>query len=375
MLVTNIRIEDNQVAATVEWEDSRRERVDIFVRGDNLVADPNGFLLLCYLPAWKSGEKRLKIDGEICPVLRANMSAASQSIARWHGMVNAPDIVATNGSREPSKEVAIFLSGGVDSLASLRASLARVPSSHPEALSAAILVAGTTSDAKFEGLKKIQKIITGDVGVEAIALRTNAQELHGNDIPFYMHVYHGAFLSGLAHFLSNRLRTARISATFDAANLEPWGSHPLLDPFYSSAHMTIEHHGLEMSRFQKTEAIADWPIALKHMNVCTSRDVEGENCGRCEKCRRTMLALLSMGKLGAADAFPKNDLQPSDLADLYIGNAYQASCYRDLLVPLRRVGRDDLAKAIETKLNPGLLLTTARRIKRRFGHSKSAIPS
>jgi hypothetical protein len=169
---------------------------------------------------------------------------------------------------------------------------------------------------------------------------------------FYINIYHGAFLAGLAHCLGGRFRKVKISATFDAANLEPWGSHPLLDPFYSSAHMAIDHHGLEMSRLTKTAIVAEWPVGLDHVNVCVSPEAVGENCGRCEKCLRTMLALTALGKLNATAAFPRRDLRAEDLTNLEIGNAYQASCYRDLLLPLRDRGRSDLAAVLERKLAP-----------------------
>jgi hypothetical protein len=65
-----------------------------------------------------------------------------------------------------------------------------------------------------------------------------------------------------------------------------------------------------------------------------------------------MLALTALGKLNATAAFPRRDLRAEDLADLEIGNAYQASCYRDLLLPLRDRGRSDLAAVLERKLAP-----------------------
>jgi hypothetical protein len=339
------------VRARVKWEDAKRDTLDLFVEGEDLVADPNAFLILSYLPAWQAGEKRVLVEGgDTCPILQANLAAVSQTLERWHGYSNPPRIEASNATRLPAGSVGLFVSGGIDSLASLRCNLQRIPRSHPEAISAIVLVAGSTSERKFERLNEVHEMIAREAGVQPIALRTNAQLLHENNMPFYINVYHGAFLSGLAHCLGGRLRKVKISATFDAANLKPWGSHPLLDPFYGSAHMTIEHSGLEMSRFAKTAVVAEWPEGLCHVNVCVSPDAVGENCGRCEKCLRTMLALMALGKLETAAAFPRRSLQAEDIADLKIENAYQASCYRDVLVPLREQGRADLAVVLERKL-------------------------
>lgn len=353
MIVSGFTTEEDSARAKVRWEEAGRDAQEIFVQGRDLCADPNGFLMLCFLPAWHAGERRVIVEGgDICPVLRANLAAASQTLMRWHRLADPPRIEASSGTRLPGERVGLFVSGGIDSLASLRSSLQRIPRSHPEAVSATILVSGSTSERKFTRLREVHEIIAREAGVQPIALRTNAQSLHGNNMSFYIKIYHGAFLAGLAHFLSGQLRKVKISATFDAANLEPWGSHPLLDPFYSSAHMAIDHHGLEMSRLAKTAIVAEWPVALDHVNVCVSPNSVGENCGRCEKCLRTMLALLALGKLNATAAFLRRDLRAEDLTDLKIENAYQASCYRDLLLPLRNRGRSDLAAVLERKLAP-----------------------
>lgn len=365
MIVSRFIAEEECVRAEVRWEEAARDAQEIFVRGPDLCVDPNAFLILCFLPAWHAGERRVVIeDGGICPVLHANLAAASQTLTRWHRLADPPSIEASAETRLPAEKVGLFLSGGIDSLASLRTSLQRVPRSHPETISAAILVGGSTSESKFIRLKEVHEIIAHEAGVEPIALRTNAQSLHKNNMSFYINIYHGAFLAGLAYCLGGRFRKVKISATFDAANLEPWGSHPLLDPFYSSAHMAIDHHGLEMSRLDKTAIVADWPVGLDHVNVCVSPEAVGENCGRCEKCLRTMLALTALGRLNATAAFPRRELRAEDLMDLEIGNAYQASCYRDLLQPLCDRGRSDLAAVLERKLAPPTrvrrLVTTAR---------------
>lgn len=365
MIISHFKADQDQVSAQVKWEEVDRDDLNLFVQGKDLVADPNAFLILSFLPAWLAGEKRIVVEGgDICPVLQANLAAVSQTIRRWHRYPDPPRMETSNGTRLPAGGVGLFVSGGIDSLASLRCNLQQIPRSHPEAISSIILVAGSTSERKFAQLNKVHEEIAREAGVQPVALRTNAQSLHGNDIAFYINVYHGAFLSGLAHCLGGRLRKVKISATFDAANLKPWGSHPLLDPFYSSAHVAIEHNGLEMSRFAKTAVVAGWPEGLRHVNVCVSPDAAGENCGRCEKCLRTMLALTALGKLKTATVFPLRELRGQDIADLKIENAYQASCYRDLIVPLSDQGRSDLADVLRRKLAPPTPLDQLARIAR-----------
>lgn len=52
--------------------------------------------------------------------------------------------------------------------------------------------------------------------------------------------------------------------------------------------------GGETTRQGKIAAIADYPLTYDRLNVC---DVHATNCGKCEKCRRTMTGLYSMDKL------------------------------------------------------------------------------
>lgn len=53
------------------------------------------------------------------------------------------------------------------------------------------------------------------------------------------------------------------------------------------------------TRFEKTEYIADYPLAAKYLSVCFR---DGENCGRCPKCIRT---LITLDVTGALDNFAK----------------------------------------------------------------------
>jgi hypothetical protein len=62
------------------------------------------------------------------------------------------------------------------------------------------------------------------------------------------------------------------------------------------------------------------------------------NCGRCEKCLRARLALYVTG-IRHAGAFGETLPEPDLVeAGVEIHDRYTASCYRDLIGPLRDVG-------------------------------------
>ncbi len=55
------------------------------------------------------------------------------------------------------------------------------------------------------------------------------------------------------------------------------------------------HSGCETNRIGKEKFIADYPIVQKGLTVCG--EINTKNCGRCEKCLRTMAELNSIGRL------------------------------------------------------------------------------
>ena len=63
---------------------------------------------------------------------------------------------------------------------------------------------------------------------------------------------------------------------------------------FSTFGLRIYSDGGEMTRLEKTELIADYSIAQKRLHVCLTRPY---NCGKCDKCLRTLLTLDCIGKL------------------------------------------------------------------------------
>lgn len=106
-----------------------------------------------------------------------------------------------------------------------------------------------------------------------------------------------------------------------------------------------------MSRFEKTALIAEWPVGLQNLRVCQRDDTGTANCGRCEKCLRTMTTLEALGKLeGLTDTFPSQTITPEELGMLVkynmITHKHQLTWYRETVDALTSRGRTDLATMI-----------------------------
>jgi hypothetical protein len=368
-LNTGIKGNSVQARATVIWEDSESPTQEIYFQTDEqfgpyLSCNPNAFLLATLLPAMRLAEKRVAIDAEVCPELQDGLLTAMSLIREWFG----PDrsfvrIESKPRFRPPSsfklERACSFLSGGIDSLATLRANRLNIPPNHPASIKDCLFVQGfdiplnETSDTAFRHILDSLSEVAKDADVTLIPIATNIASLY-DDMKFWMYEFHGAAIAAVAHSLSRRLTRAYVASSCDVRNVIPWGSNPLLDPNYSSADLRIYYDSLRLSRLAKTEIVGDWDIALQNLRVCVDNQ-EGlskclPNCGQCEKCIRTMVELVAVGKLSQTQAFPVNDVSPEMLEKVYIRGPGHAAIYRDMLEPLGAQGRHDLVQVIEIKL-------------------------
>jgi len=91
--------------------------------------------------------------------------------------------------------------------------------------------------------------------------------------------------------------------------VDPAHFEPLLLDCFSTAGLKIFSDGSEGDRNDKIDFIADNALARKYLHVCINREF---NCGVCEKCLRTLLALDAANKLDNfravfdIDAYNKN---------------------------------------------------------------------
>jgi hypothetical protein len=150
-------------------------------------------------------------------------------------------------------------------------------------------------DARVDGIRRA----AARVGLDLIRLDSNIKEHFGR----------GQFSMALVLGFKNVL----LPSDDMRAGLRAKGLHPFLDPRFSTERTELHHYG-DASRWQKTERVARLPAALETLAVCKYDDLEADrNCGRCEKCLRTMLALHAVGALDRCPVFDQ-PLEVSSLA-------------------------------------------------------------
>jgi len=386
MRIRNIRLERSadglRAVADVAWEERERPEQAIFFETDALLgealrphADP--FLLGAFVPAMRAGERRIAIEGSLCPRLREGVMTAMDVLRRWYGPPRtAPRL-------EPSKpdavrrpvtppRAALFLSGGVDSLFLLRTNRRDYPPDHPNYFRDGIYIWGADMDGAtlvhqvaYRAGRAALAPLVEETGLELIGVRTNVKQLDTKKST-YIFESMGSTLAAVGHALAGRLSDVSIAATHWIADLRPHGSHPHLVHAYAGSALRLHHEGQRFQRLAKVMEIARWDAALASLRVCFAYPQQegGINCGRCHKCIRAMLELTAAGADPAkVKTLPLARLSPRMVRRMPLKGWNQSVYIPVLLEPLRRVGRADLADALAARLRRN---RWERRLKRAF---------
>ena len=370
-LESEIGSEGARAACRVEWEDSERPSLDLVfeTRGEaaaTFSADPNAFLLGAILPSFRRQERRLSIPGSVCPRLRDGLYAAMGILKSWFAPGRRlteiePSRAWRPAARAARPEGALFLTGGVDSLYALWRNRRLYPRNHPASFRSAIYVPSfafpeeSPSDRTRDLVGRQLRSIAAIARAEGLRLLTPTTNLRRLDADGYFTAREGlsAILASTAHLFSASLTSASIAPGLAATDETPCGYHPLLGPLYSTSGLQILHDWTISERLGKIRQISDWNTALANLMVCFEGPLPdgAGNCGRCEKCLRTMTELLVCGALDRCAAFPKRRIEPDDIEAMGVG--YHPSVFstfwQPLLKPLEESGRGDLRAAIVRK--------------------------
>jgi len=371
--IKTITAERVRVSATLIWENRNRPAEEVYFEttaefGDDLCINPNSWLLCSALAAMRYGEERIKIDAPISPEIKDGLINSMKCLIDWHGgernviSIEAPLEKEILFAKETARAGALF-SGGIDALAMVRDNHLNFAVNHPRRIQDGILVYGvlegeleaeSKEDPSFKNVINAVTTMANDAGIELIQVYTNAYAHFRDldrDFSFWRFEYHGSFLAAIAHAFAPRLSVASIASTYDFANLEPWGSHPLLDPLYSTCSLQVRHENAALSRLEKTQLVGEWDVALKQLRVCNEKESYQNgnyNCGECEKCVRTMTAFLSLNILDRIATFKEKDVTKEKLVNTcYLSDSYEVNCYREVIEPLEKIGRHDLVEGIE----------------------------
>lgn len=343
----------------------------------------------------------LGVRGTSSPRLAWGLRELQRVHAIWWPRSTGPieidwERLAPAGPEDCGSGVAAGFSGGVDSLFTTWRHLPRVERIPGFALNHIVMIDGFDYDSdqrdpgRFEALRSIYGPLAESEGLSLVIMRTNMQafQLATAKARVNWLTWIGALLASPALAMSRGLRRHYIAAAEGYAHFDRLGSHPLTDGWLSTEGMEILHDGADASRSDKLAALATWPATFDRLRVCRTPDWSGfdvqrktiSNCGRCEKCTRTMIALHLNGTLDRYRTFSRPLSWPSIAAARHDHSLFYARESLRLLLSGRELGLAGAA-AISLGLSIGRmavrrvlrLLRGRRRTSAAAGRAKNAL--
>jgi hypothetical protein len=312
-------------------------------------ATPEAAVAAFILPAMQRGEA-LEIEQPVSARLLEALPTLQDVFSTWWPKYRPVPVLAepvSDSSAEATNGVGCFFSGGVDSFYTVLRS--------QEEITHLVFVQGfdipLANPSLLERATAAAREAAAALGKPLIIVRTDLKEAAAASLvppltpnAFWPH-YHGAALATVGHLLAHVVDTIIVPATHTYRDLFPWGSHPMLDHMWSSDGVAFVHYGAETTRFEKVQAIAHAPAVLDHLRVCWRNPDGAYNCGRCEKCVRTMIALHVAGALEECATLPRR-LDYSAVRRMWLQNENDVAFADENLAGADAAGYSALSRAI-----------------------------
>jgi hypothetical protein len=273
-----------------------------YLREEN--GDP--FLAALLLPAMMRGE-RLALPAPISPRLRRRLPDLQAIHISFDGrLTRVPVEAPAPGTTPPAAApdaTGLFFSLGVDSFYSLLKHEARL-FGEQERITHLITLHGmhgeTEPSFRPRVLANVERVAR-ETGKRLVPVTTNVRLVADRLARWNMS--HGAAVLSVALALDGLCERVLLAASTTYDQLYPWGTHPMLDPLWSTERLEVVHDGAEMDRIGKVGVLAESPLALDTLRVCPGYG-GAYNCGRCVKCLPTMIDLFQCGALARSATFP-----------------------------------------------------------------------
>lgn len=337
---------------------SRRYHVWFTWPGPACPAPADAFLTISLLAAMRLGQP-LQVDGGVSARLLRNARLIQDVLRCWDPNLPIVDVEAAMAvpvSTAPkARDVGATFSGGVDAFYTVL--------KHPE-IRTLLFVHGLDVPLRRTAFRNLVSTKLGSaaarLGRDFVEVETNARSFSERFMPW--HYSYGAVLAAVGMLLAGRLERMYFASGQTYRVMLPDGANPVLIPMFSTDHIMFESDGCEYSRAKKAAAIADSEPAMDTLRVCFDNPNDAYNCGRCEKCLRTMASLEIAGALGRCRTFDR-PLEYRRLARQPTWHPSLRCLVEDNLDDaVRSNASPDLIAALRRALNPPLVERLARRL-------------
>jgi hypothetical protein len=319
------------------------------------VSDAANGWLIALLPLAVRMAEPLQIDAPVDPTLLQNTGEILRIWSTWDPSLKPVPIEACgepDAAGPGAGKTGLFFSGGVDSFFSVL---------HWDEVTCAqgaaglcpvddlIFVWGYDIPLKhrraFARKREALAEVARQLGKNLIPVVTNLRETRLGALAWGA-VLHGAALGAAGLVLDARFSRLLISSAFQRTILDPWGSHPHVDPLMSTRRTEFIYYGDAFDRYEKTAFIVRSDVALRHLHVCWGAGSD-HNCGQCEKCYRTLLSLELLGVRDQAASFPRDRFSLEHVPSIRLGSAVAMKLLAEVRDRAVQQGRSDVAGAIE----------------------------
>src|SRR5581483_1299941 len=267
-------------------------------------------------------EHPVRVVGRVSPSLLANLELFMRIWEVWTAGKYRPVAITAEEERELPAPTAPHLtltsfSCGVDSCFTTYRHARGLAGRRTRRLGAGVLQHGFDVLLEQQNAQGIHRNMysdatkmLGSLGLPCIPLVTNFRQLRAD----WSDAWGAQLASGLS-LLAGRYGGALVAndVPYHWLGVTPWPIHPATTALFGSDSFALIDDGGECSRSQKAKVISQWPEAMRHLRVCFGLDIPGrhENCCRCEKCIRTILAFRAAG-------CPRPEAFPQDVSDRQI---------------------------------------------------------
>jgi len=301
---TRLEISGDELELTLEAR-SVATTVTVKVSDGGLSGHPDFLLPATLLPAMKAG-LGLSLPPGVSPRLLAGGDEVQNIASLCSDAYRRIPIDAVPRDAEPAtaSSTACFFSGGVDTWSTTLKFL--------DEIDVLVFMDGVFHRPGWDAVTDNAHAAARELGKPLLSVATDLKRLANfayARVPFPD--YGGNLVAAIALLLQHRFNRVLVAGSFSYAALPMRaGSHPLVDPLWSTEALEIVHDGAELTRSMKVARLAESDVAMRRLHVCNrGGPAPGEearylNCGRCGKCIRTMINLRAVGALSRCETLP-----------------------------------------------------------------------
>jgi hypothetical protein len=324
---------------------------------ENLPADTDSesYLIAVIMEAM-SENRKIVVHGRVSRELLANLTEYRDTWCCWLPDVYHPvdfqvDEIVDNVVRLPGAVCAF--SGGVDATFSVWRHTKNRNGYRSQAIKTCAMVHGfdipLKDDEAFASAFNQASATLESVDIPLLPIRTNFRQVIWTN---WEYVHAAALVAALQNF-KGLAGTCIIGGTVPYNSLViPWGPNPVTDHLLSAGEFRVLHDGATHSRIQKVSTISDWKKGCDNLRVCWKGELKDRNCGKCEKCLRTMLNF-RVNNLSIPDCFPQTAISNESIRQVQMySNAIVIAEWRQILdVAIRNDVQEDWVKILRLALN------------------------